>query len=366
MVTHTIIKELERLSSEWTKSWFEHFLLEGLDERQRGFVRHPPRDVQIDDKHLDLFLMISSIQHGGNWFIWLEKGMEHAEARGLLVKTLAISYKRVVFRVLYALQLFGEEELAKEILESGTAIPLEVLNLVKKYVYSRTVLNYLKSVAKYGDEGEKVRADAVIAEISKYSPYNYSCEESQKSKVFISYNHNDSAFVEKLVRQFKKENVGVVIDTDDLKFGENIGEFVRAATANTAFTLSIISKNSIESPWVILEALEALIHERVAEKRKYLPIIIDDSVTNMAAYSETIATFERGIHKLIDEIHKLSLGFNHTRSLEIEKERLIEVRNNFDKVRDRFTNYLYVDLTTEKFNSNIEKLIAQIRDDVDS
>lgn len=71
---------------------------------------------------------------------------------------------------------------------------------------------------------------------------------------------------------------------------------------------------------------------------------------------------EKGIRDLIDEIYELSKGFNHTKSLENEKERLIDLRNNFDKVIDRLKSHLYIDFSTAvNIEKNFPKLLEQIK-----
>ena len=165
-----------------------------------------------------------------------------------------------------------------------------------------------------------------------------------------------------MVERFQKENIEIIIDANNLKFGDDIQEFIKLSTENTEFTLSIMSRNSLLSPWVLLETLEALMHERVEKKKKYLPVIIDNSVIDRKFYHEAKSHMEKGIRDLIDEIYELSKGFNHTKSLENEKERLIDLRNNFDKVIDRLKSHLYIDFSTAvNIEKNFPKLLEQIK-----
>ena len=358
-----VLEELGNISKDWKNSEYQHFIVESLTEQQKGFVRHPPKKIDIKEQLLCQFLMIASIQHGGNWFFWLEKSKELENTLKLLVKTLSVSYKRVLYRILYALQIFDKNQLDVEIQHQQKDIPSSMIGIVSTYVKNNWSLDYLESLLKSSDEGTKSRASSVMAEIEKYSPYNFPKIPKQNKTIFISYNHKDSDFVNKIVERFRKENVEIIIDADNLKFGDDIQEFIQLSTENTEFTLSIMSRNSLLSPWVILETLEALMHERVEKKKKYLPVIIDNSVIDRKFYHEAKDHIEKGIRELIDEIYELSKGFNHTKSLEREKERLIDLRNNFDKVIDRLKSHLFIDFSTsENIEKNFPKLLEQVKE----
>lgn len=362
MTLDKIFDELRNLSIDWKNSGYQHFLVEALTEQQKGFVRHPPKDIDLKDQLLCQFLMIASIQHGGNWFFWLEKSKNIDDTLRLLVKTLSVSYKRVVFRILYALQIFDKNQLDAEMQHQREDIPNNMFGIVSKYVNNNWSLDYLKSLSNSSDEGTKSRAASVISEIEKYSPYDFLKKIKQITTIFISYNHKDSEFVNEIVERFQKENIEIIIDANNLKFGDDIQEFIKLSTENTEFTLSIMSRNSLLSPWVLLETLEALMHERVEKKKKYLPVIIDNSVIDRKFYHEAKSHMEKGIRDLIDEIYELSKGFNHTKSLENEKERLIDLRNNFDKVIDRLKSHLYIDFSTAvNIEKNFPKLLEQIK-----
>jgi hypothetical protein len=363
MTFDMILEDLKRISKEWVESNYALYITEGLDEKQRGFIRHPPKNISISDPILTEFFMVASIQHGGDWFFWFERNRPSTNTIKLLVSLLSISYKRVLYRVLYILQIFDANELHHEIELQSAHIPQDVLFLVHNYVENKWVLDYLEILSKNSDEGTRSRAASVISEIVKYSPYQFPRKEMQKPKIFISYNHKDAGFVNDILRRFEEAHMGVIIDANNLKFGEDINEFIKISTANTQFTLSIVSKNSLLSPWVILETLEALVHERVDKNIKYLPVIIDNSVIDNTFYQEAKTIIRKGIHELVELIYKESKELNHTKSLENQKGRLIELLNNFDTVIDRLKTHLFIDFSTsENIEKNFPKLVEQIKE----
>jgi len=86
--------------------------------------------------------------------------------------------------------------------------------------------------------------------------------------VFISYIRKDAAFVERLKTALEAGKIGVTIDTESLAFGGDLHEFVERSVCETDLTIAIISHNSLQSVWVIAEALETLMYEKVLGRKK--------------------------------------------------------------------------------------------------
>ncbi len=110
MSNESIMTEFKRITEAWIESGYQHYVVEGLNHKQLGFIRHPPKNLSIDDAKLSQLLMLAAFQHGGNWFFWFEKAKEIDNTIDILIETLSISYKRVLYRVLYALQNFDREK----------------------------------------------------------------------------------------------------------------------------------------------------------------------------------------------------------------------------------------------------------------
>ncbi|KPA12339.1 Toll-Interleukin receptor domain protein, partial [Candidatus Magnetomorum sp. HK-1] len=86
-------------------------------------------------------------------------------------------------------------------------------------------------------------------------------EKQHAKTLFISYNHKDIAFVKRLKNDLVQANIPLIIDIDSMKFGDDIREFIERSVKESDITLSVISENSLKSPWVMLETLETFLRE---------------------------------------------------------------------------------------------------------
>lgn len=185
--------------------------------------------------------------------------------------------------------------------------------------------------------------------------------EAAPKRVFISYSHQDMKFAKKLKGALEAHGVKINIDIETLKFGDEIQSFIDQSMRETDFTISIVSKNSLKSAWVIVESLESLIYEKVEQSKKFVPVFIDMSFLEDAFQSELIEGVENSITTLNKEISKLSKKFLPTTNLENKRAKLIELRHNIDKVLLKLNQSLVADFSSErKFKQNLPKLIEQI------
>ena len=94
--------------------------------------------------------------------------------------------------------------------------------------------------------------------------------------VFISYNHKDSAFVDKLSLELIKNNIKVWKDEWQISVGDSLINEIESGLLGASYLLIVLSKNSVKSDWVRKELNAALIREIDDKKIKILPVLIDD------------------------------------------------------------------------------------------
>lgn len=94
--------------------------------------------------------------------------------------------------------------------------------------------------------------------------------------VFISYNHKDEEFVEKLSQELIQHNVPVWRDKWQLQLGDSITNSVQKALEEASFVCLVLSKNALNSKWVEREITASLVREMEGKKLSILPLVIDD------------------------------------------------------------------------------------------
>jgi hypothetical protein len=89
---------------------------------------------------------------------------------------------------------------------------------------------------------------------------------------FISYNHVDEAFAEKLHQRMRDAHLRVWFAPEDIMGGQKIHEQVDRAIQVHDRLLLILSENSIQSAWVTTEIRKARKAEVRENRRKLFPI----------------------------------------------------------------------------------------------
>jgi MinD-like ATPase involved in chromosome partitioning or flagellar assembly len=98
------------------------------------------------------------------------------------------------------------------------------------------------------------------------------------SSVFISYSEKDREFAQKLQADLARQGIRTWHSQRELDGDNALYDSIKEAIRSSDKVLLILSKNSIQSPWVQKEVESAFEKEREGTKLVLLPIRIDDAV----------------------------------------------------------------------------------------
>lgn len=141
-------------------------------------------------------------------------------------------------------------------------------------------------------------------------PKNKGSNGSNESKgsmpVFISYNHQDEEFVEKLARALVHQNVPVWRDKWMMKLGDPITGTIQDALEKATFVCIVLSENSLKSKWVEREITASLVRELEEGKLSILPLVIDDCTLPLflrdKVYADFRQDFEGGVRMILNAV----------------------------------------------------------------
>lgn len=130
----------------------------------------------------------------------------------------------------------------------------------------------------------------------------------KKPRVFISYSHTDSKFVNELADKLQASGVDVWIDKWKIKVGDSITGKINEGIGESDFLLVVLSQRSVRSKWVQEEINAALIRNIEQDKRAFiLPVLIEDCEMPTILQHRRYANFkddpEKGLLELLDVIH---------------------------------------------------------------
>lgn len=167
-----VLEEAERTAAGWAEEGYPYYVVEGISEKLKALIRHPPKDIEIEEDNVLAFMMVAALHYGGNWNCWVEKNRKNAEVVMLLLETLSISYARPRFRALFALQSLDAENIKKGLEVNKALVPPDIIKLVRKYVLTGKVSDYLTKIKDGPDSVLGKKAAAVLREIRQFTDPN--------------------------------------------------------------------------------------------------------------------------------------------------------------------------------------------------
>lgn len=128
--------------------------------------------------------------------------------------------------------------------------------------------------------------------------------------IFISYSHDDAAFVDRLAVDLVKNRSSVWIDRWELNVGDSIVQRVQDALLTSSAILVVLSKASVESEWCKKELSAGLVRELDERRVLLLPLLIEECEIPLLLRDKLFADFrtdyDKGLRSVLDAIAAVS------------------------------------------------------------
>jgi TIR domain len=174
-------------------------------------------------------------------------------------------------------------------------------------------------------------------------------------QVFISYNHGDKDAARHLKNALEKAGIQVTIDSEAMKAGSKISDFIRQSIQNTEVTVSIISEKSLLSAWVAMESILTMHNQK-----QFIACYITDKFFEMSFVRTSGETIEKRIQEIqteVQECFKIGMGIEH---LSDELSRQQDLKHNLPKIVSELRSRLCIDIAGYNFIDNVPKVIEAI------
>ncbi len=173
--------------------------------------------------------------------------------------------------------------------------------------------------------------------------------------VFLSYNHKDSAAATKVKDFLRSKNINVTIDSEAMRSGEDIADFINKCIRESDVTLSLVSNNSLLSAWVGMETVNTLVGEHIAGK-KFLAVVIDGAFYKR----DFVDTSFTAIEERMAELKGLMLARlekdRGIEDLQSERTRNKNLLNSLPEIVANLRARLNVDISDENFEKGMAKV----------
>jgi hypothetical protein len=124
-----------------------------------------------------------------------------------------------------------------------------------------------------------------------------------KSRTFICYSHQDSPFVDRLVRDLSSKGIKPWLDKWEIKVGDSITDKINEGIRQNDYLIIVLSKTSVKSEWVKRELNAALMRELKKRAVVVLPLLLEDcDIPPLIAdkkYADFRQSYEAGFAELL-------------------------------------------------------------------
>lgn len=182
-----------------------------------------------------------------------------------------------------------------------------------------------------------------------------------KKTVFISYNHKDKTIAHKLKDALQQEGIEVTIDSENMKPGGSIRDFIDESVNHTNVTLSLVSKNSLLSSWVSFETINTFYLTKVNKDKKFIACYINDDFFNPRFELDAVKAIDAEIlelDKLISEYSSMNLD---SKVINAKKTNLHFLRKNLGDIIFHLNESLCIDIRGNNLEANIPRVIKAIK-----
>lgn len=128
--------------------------------------------------------------------------------------------------------------------------------------------------------------------------------------VFISYSHEDKAFVDQFAAHLVKAKIHVWVDTWELHIGDSIVSKIQEAIQEASALIVVLSSASVESEWCKKELNVGLIRELDEKRVVVLPVLLEDCEMPVflrdKIYADFRQNYDKGLRQVLEAIGKVT------------------------------------------------------------
>jgi hypothetical protein len=181
--------------------------------------------------------------------------------------------------------------------------------------------------------------------------------------VFLSYYHKDAGVASKLHQYLKDQGISVLIDSETMKPGERIQDFIAQSIEKSEVVVSLVSSGSLSSAWVASETIQSLHRNNWARQGRFIACYLDEAFFAPECRLKLTQQIDERLRRIEELLPDYAARHMDTVDLNEEKNRLYDLRNNLGLILATLKDTLCLDVRDERFDESAKRLIAAIRTD---
>lgn len=132
--------------------------------------------------------------------------------------------------------------------------------------------------------------------------------ESNRHTLFLCHASEDKVFVDRLDRSLQGDAQMAWYDRREIFVGDSIVYEINSGLGEARFLVAVLSKKSVNKPWVLRELNSTLMRNLGGEEIRILPVLIEDCeippLLNDYKFADFRSSFDDGYSELLDAIRK--------------------------------------------------------------
>ncbi len=183
--------------------------------------------------------------------------------------------------------------------------------------------------------------------------------------IFISYWSKEKKIAEKIEKILIKNKLNVSIDYRFIELGDNIENTIEKKIIDSSHLISLISRKTLYSSWVMWEIFRAYTHFKnigTPESIKFIKIR-KFNITSEKLIEDIKSKFKKDLQYIKKKIISfINEDEPNIELLDKQRKRLIEGKTFINTIFQLFQTHLYENMAKNKEDS-IVKLLKSLRDD---
>lgn len=136
--------------------------------------------------------------------------------------------------------------------------------------------------------------------------------------IFISYNHQDSDFVDTLAVNLVRAKHNVWMDRWELNVGDSLTAKIEESLTESSAIIVVLSKNSVGSGWCKRELTAGLVRELEEQRTLVLPVVIDDCNIPLFLKDKMYADFRKDADKAFNLVDRALARYSNPTTSRVE------------------------------------------------
>lgn len=180
-----------------------------------------------------------------------------------------------------------------------------------------------------------------------------------RQKVFLSYSRKDDTVCKRLYKDLAQQDLDVRVDFRDLPKLDSVEGGLADLIRQCSATVCIVSRNSLQSPWVIWELMRSF-DDAGGSRHQLIPVSLDQAYLDDRLFDHVQAAVQGEIEAIVKrtaELSRLGAGTDH---LDSRRRRLLEMKADLSRIVDLCRSVNIVSLEPAAYAEGVEVVYRRI------